>query len=180
MDSNSTQPKSKKKNPLFIVLTVFGIAIVGLSIAIIVVVNVKNSRSSKIEEIEQTIKETQQPANEANDIANDIIDKLANEPDYFDNNAIADFEKAISESSGEKKIFLTTSYAFFLYNYFGELNLALETLDKLKSSISDDMLVNYYMSYRNLYLLADDNEKAKEYNDKIIQLTGEEQEQQQD
>ena len=158
------------KNKLIATLVIFLVLIVGLATTIVVILVQKAERETISAEINQIMEQEFQFAEKAEKKADEILDKLNNEPNYSLENAIDDFKNVISESDGRERFYLETTYANFLYLRMGDLERAIAVLDDMKDSVTEEYLAGYYMTYRNLYLWAGDTEKAEEYDQKMSEL----------
>ena len=160
--------KKKKTVLLVVVLVVFILLIIGLVVGIVLVRTKDDQSDGSYTETstEQIQREISYSAN-ADAKAGEIIAKLNADNDYFIEDAVNEFENLINDNKEKNKYYLITQYASFIYNYLGDLDRAIEVLDTAKEVATNDLMADYYLSYRNLYNSVGDQEKV-DYYDKLI------------
>ena len=104
------------------------------------------------------------------EISNEIVARFGEDAEYTLADAYGEYEKAIEDSDDEQGLFLTIYYANFIYAQTGEIELAIDVLNQIEPSLNEEMKMNYYLAFKNLYNMAGDIERVEEYQQKINEL----------
>ncbi len=163
-----TNDKKQGVGSFVFVFLVLMILIVGLTIGIIIF-NVRNSRDADEVSIDAA-QEDLAVAYWADSVTTDIIVKLEAGEGYTLDEARLDFEKLLDENEGREKYYLTVQFAYFIYFYYGDIGWSVNVLNGVDELVGDSLRMDYYLSYRNLYEMAEDESQARYYDDLIKEV----------
>ena len=141
------------------VLGVFGFMIIGLVVGILVLNNPfwGNGENEVI---------TDNNAGEvAFNLSEEISEKLADESDYGLEQAVSEYEEAYNTSEGRTKVYIAIEYANFVYDYYADLDRAVNILKGVEEGIDERDEGALYLAFSNLYEKSGDNETAEYYED---------------
>ena len=97
----------------------------------------------------------------------EIWSRFENDADYSLDVAYSDYERLIEDSDNTVKNYILAYYADFVYRQTGEVDLAIEIMEKNENNLGDDGKVDYYLMLQNLYEKKGDNEKVLYCQEKI-------------
>lgn len=98
-----------------------------------------------------------------------IVAKLSEDADYTLEEAYGDFEVAM-ENSAEGKGVVAIYYADFVYAQTGEVDQAVEILERVAAGLKNDEKIDCYVAAVRLYNEVGDEEQARVYQEKIDTL----------
>ena len=114
---------------------------------------------------------TQEPSNNtveqsANVTKNDIEDKLAHDPEYNIDEAIADYQKLIENGDTENKIESAGYYANYLYSVYKDLDKSVAIFERVEPLLeTNSEKVYYFETLRDFYLRFGFQENANQISD---------------
>lgn len=160
---------------LLVLLGVLCVAIAGLSVGIWFLVNKNNDNDneSSIDESNRVVLTDRMDgwdgqiseATQALIFSDNVKDRLENDDGYDINNAISDYENAYNESSESLRFNVAIEYSYFILDFTGDLDAAINIMERVEDFISlDDYNKIYY--YNTLYTLCDkanDGDRAQQY-----------------
>ena len=164
---------TNNKNLLKILCCVFGVVILGLVVAIIVVLVRPRESIVTISDIIE---------GQTNPVSNSAVAFMFNEEiqnnlgeGYSYDDAIYDYQKAYDESTGSMKIYIAVEYADFLYYELARLDDAVDVLEKVGDLPDDKVVLHvYYSKLLELYEAKGDEEKIEQCKELLFSLNGEE------
>ena len=176
-------PKKEKKNRLPIILgSVFGVVVVGLVVAIVVVVLkpwedktteeiIANNDNMSIEATTQRLERRNAAMQECNDIKNDYG---SGNIDYA--TAVNSFDSKMLSSDPVWDIYYAICYANFIYDNTEDSYDGIEVLNKVESQldeVNNNIATDYYVALGLFYGYANDEEKVIYYNSIVNNLLNE-------
>ncbi|MBR3144008.1 hypothetical protein IKF12_02285 [Candidatus Saccharibacteria bacterium] len=164
---------TNNKNSLKILCCVFGVVILGLVVAIIVVLVRPKESVITISDIVES---------QTNPVSNSAVAFMFDEEiqnnlgeGYSYDDAIYDYQKAYDESTGSMKIYIAVEYADFLYYELARLDDAIDILEKVGDLPDDKVVLHvYYGKLLELYEAKGDEEKIEQCKELLSGLNGEE------
>ena len=159
--------KSHNSKGLIILLCVLVVVIVGLVVGICVInLNNQGENNVVVEEAEVS------GSLRALKIDNSIVNKIDNDENYTVDDAIAEYEKETSFGSAEKRVYLLFDYANFVYDEYGDIDVAIEILKRAEPLLDGlSMTSDYYIATAGLYRKSGNEEQAEVYEQKIKEIT---------
>ena len=165
VDSSSRSAFWKENMVLVIILCLIGVAIVGLSTAILVV-NIANGRDGQngiVVELPGPVGEHGEkyaPSMQALRFSNMVEEKLNDDGKYDIGDALKDYENAYAFAEDELKFYLAVQQAWLVYNFYGDANYARKVLEGVKGIAETSYLYSrtYYDTLYQIYSLAGDEE----------------------
>ena len=146
---------------------VFGVVILGLVVAIMIVALKPWASVERVEIVEEMdgwdgeISASTQSAV----FDYDIEEKLGTDPNYTMDDALRDYENAYAQATGELKFQVAVKYAQFVFYYLDDVSLATEILEGVKDIAKSDVqyLSIFYNTLYKIYEEYGDSERAEYY-----------------
>lgn len=143
------KPEKKRKSHLPVVLAcVFGVIVIGLIIAVVVVKMWPQAVSEESADLAEVI-DSIAPATDASQT---IILNTENDPNYSNDDAILDFEELMEKSSGVGKVYVAFYYSSFVFNSYNDSTRAISILESVEELVDEDSKIayEYYLNgYKN-------------------------------
>ncbi|MBR6505830.1 hypothetical protein IKT18_03290 [Candidatus Saccharibacteria bacterium] len=165
------KPVQKRKNIWKVLIPVISVAVVGAVVAI-VVINLPPS-PREISDEEKELREDAKISFSVSDFAYNVEKKMAEDANYTIEDAKKDFEELIAGRTGVEKLRAVVVYAFFIFNQTGDIEKASEIMKSIEGELSGDLLIEYYVSFGDLYRMAQMDEEANRYYD-LVPITEDE------
>ncbi len=145
------------------------VVIVGLGIAVTLSFVLNGNSEDK----ESDLPENAVTQNDAFSVAFGINERYDNDPDYYYDEAVADYEQQMSQGDDWYKFSIACYYARFLRDQGNDLNAALDVMGRAGEYVKTDnanQMIDYYVVVRDLYKGVND-EMYDYYNGEIIKLS---------
>jgi len=179
VDSSSRLAFWKENMVLVIILCLIGVAIVGLSTAILVVNIAKggDGQNGIVVELPGPVGEHGEkyaPSMQALIFDEKVEEKLGSVDGYGIEQALKDYENACVSANDELKLYLTIRRARLVYNYYGDIDYARKVMENVKeiAETNYQYSVAYYNALYLIYSLAGD-EDGMAYATKMLDYVNE-------
>lgn len=94
-----------------------------------------------------------------------VKEKMKDDSSYTYDDAVADYERAYAESEGETQIDIAYQYGYFVCNETGEVQEAIEIINRIEPLLDNFGMIGYYSAISNLYYIVGDKEKSDYYSE---------------
>lgn len=151
-----------KKKVLVAGLVILAVAVVGLAVGVVVLLNENNPEKIAADSISDNVS--------ASEFSEAIEYRFNNELGYSVNDAVNDYETEMNTGNDFYRVYVAIYYANFIYDVNDDIDDAVVILRRVEPLINSGVAVDYYVAFRQLYESAGMSEESEFYNQKVLEL----------